>query len=153
MTNLLDIKPRIDINYKINLVQSFIIICILKKLKGICTYMKKYLKCFLKVILEIIFLTFILNLFFYFNVINNTIYSHLELIFLFLILYFNSLKLSYTRTNLNILEGIKLGTFFVLLFVIINIIFEHKFSINLLIYYLLIFLVPVLSSMRKKVKK
>jgi len=115
--------------------------------------MKKYIKSFGRIIALMLVVTLILSLLYYFNVISDKIYSYLELIFIILILYFNSMRLGRSVSQYSVLEGVKIGGGFVLLCIILNMIFEHKFNINLLVYYLLIFLVPILGSMKKKNKK
>lgn len=112
--------------------------------------MKKYLKTFTRIVIEVLISTLILSLLSYFNLVSDKLYSYFELIMIILILYFNSMRLSKSATKYSVLEGFKVGGFFVLLFIIINMIFEHKFNLNLLIYYVLLFLICLLASMPRK---
>lgn len=111
--------------------------------------MKKYLKTFIRMTIEVIVVTLILSLLSYFNILSDKIYKYMELLFMVLILYFNGIRLSNTSNKYSFLEGIKIGGVAVITFILLNMIFEHEFNINLLIYYLIIFLLPVLGSMKR----
>ena len=112
--------------------------------------MKKYIKNFIFILLEITIITLVLTLLNYFNILPTSIYSYLELASVFIILYFNSKKLSRHSSKLTFLEGIKIGLFFIFIFSICNIISKNVFSIRTFIYYLLIMLTPLLGSITKK---
>ncbi|MBR4619155.1 MAG: TIGR04086 family membrane protein [Bacilli bacterium] len=118
--------------------------------------MKKYLKCVLKITLEILVTTIILTMFSYFDIISNNIYNYLELIIILLILYFNGKKLGNKNNKYPFLEGLKIGILFSLVFMIVNIVFTNTYSTRLLVYYIMVILIPVLGSIRKtnsKIKK
>ena len=110
--------------------------------------MKKYLKTFIRMTIEVIVVTLVLSLLSYFNILSDKIYKYMELLFMVLILYFNGIRLG----KYSFLEGIKIGGVAVITFILLNMIFEHEFNINLLIYYLIIFLLPVLGSMKRSSK-
>ena len=109
--------------------------------------MKKYLKTFIRMTIEVIVVTLVLSLLSYFNILSDKIYKYMELI-----LYFNGIRLGNTSNKYSFLEGIKIGGVAVITFILLNMIFEHEFNINLLIYYLIIFLLPVLGSMKRSSK-
>ena len=111
--------------------------------------MKKYLKTFIRMTIEVIVVTLVLSLLSYFNILSDKIYKYKELLFMVLILYFNGIRLGNTSNKYSFLEGIKIGGVAVITFILLNMIFEHEFNINLLIYYLIIFLLPVLGSMKR----
>ena len=111
--------------------------------------MKKYLKTFIRMTIEVIVVTLVLSLLSYFNILSDKIY---KLLFMVLILYFNGIRVGNTSNKYSFLEGIKIGGVAVITFILLNMIFEHEFNINLLIYYLIIFLLPVLGSMKRSSK-
>lgn len=113
--------------------------------------MKKYIKRFIIMLFEITILTSLLTFFNYLNIISNNIYSYFELIGIFIILYLNGRKLSRSTDKLTLLEGLKIGLFFLLIFSLYNIISKNTFSIRTFIYYLLVLFTPLLGSIRKKV--
>lgn len=51
------------------------------------------------------------------------------------------------------LEGVKIGFFIVLLFFSISLLFKEKVSVNLFIYYIILFMVPVVGSIKGINKK
>ena len=125
--------------------------------------MKKYLKTFIRMTIEVIVVTLVLSLLSYFNILSDKIYKYMELLFMVLILYFNGIRLGNTSNKYSFLEGIKIGGVAVITFILLNMIFEHEFhfcirtqefqfTINLLIYYLIIFLLPVLVTMKCSTK-
>lgn len=114
--------------------------------------MKKYIKNIVVLLLEFFVVTIFLSLLSYFNLISESIYSYLEFILLFFILYINGKKASRSSSKFSILEGLKIGLLFVLIFIIYNIIFGNDFGLKQFIYYLLILLTPTLGSFRKNIK-
>ncbi len=107
------------------------------------------LKTFIRMTIEVIVVTLVLSLLSYFNILSDKIYKYMELLFMVLILYFNGIRLGNTSNKYSFLEGIKIGGVAVITFILLNMIFEHEFNINLLIYYLIIFLLSVLGSMKR----
>ena len=114
--------------------------------------MKKYIKSYLSVVIQVLIITLILSLFSYLDFISNKVYGYLELISVLLILYFNGKILGNRKDTYSFLEGVKLGIFVLLILILINLLFVHTFNSRLLIYYIMIILIPILGSM-KKVKK
>ena len=114
--------------------------------------MKKYIKNIGVLLLEFLVVTIFLSLLSYFNLISESIYSYLEFILLFFILYINGKKVSRNSSKFSILEGLKIGLLFVFIFIISNIILSKSFDLKQFIYYLLIVLTPTLGSIRKNIK-
>ena len=115
--------------------------------------MKKYLKNYLIILLEVLIITVLLSILSFTDIISIKTYNYLELISLFLIFYFNGKKLGNLTNKHYFFEGLKEGVIFSCLFVVLNIIFVKDLSVKLLIYFLIIILVSILGSMRKsKVK-
>ena len=61
--------------------------------------MKKYLKTFIRMTIEVIVVTLVLSLLSYFNILSDKIYKYMELLFMVLILYFNGIRLGNTSNN------------------------------------------------------
>lgn len=114
--------------------------------------MKKYIKNFIFILSEITIITLFFTFLNYLNILSSNIYSYLELASIFIILYLNAKKLTRSTNKFSFLEGIKIGLFFILIFLLYNIIFKNVFSIRTFIYYLLIIFTPLLGSIRKSIK-
>lgn len=112
--------------------------------------MKKYLKIYLRTLIELILVTLILTLFSYFNIINNSIYNYLELISIILIIYFNSRQIKNKKDEIVPIENIKFGLGIVLFFLLLNIILGNSISLRTIIYLLIILIIAILANMKKK---
>ena len=87
--------------------------------------MKKYLITFLTTILSIILTLLITTTIYYFNLINQTTYNILKIIFLLLSLFINGFILGKSSTKKGYLEGIKLSLPVIILFVIVSLITKN----------------------------
>lgn len=112
--------------------------------------MKKYLKIYLRTLIELLVITLILTLFSYFNIINNSIYNYLELISIILIIYFNSRQIKSKKDETIPIENIKFGIIIVLFFLFLNIVLGNGINLRTIIYFLIIIIISILSNMKKK---
>ena len=113
--------------------------------------MKKYLKIYLKTLIELVLLTIIFTLLSHLNIINNSIYNYLELISIILIIYFNSKKFSSKKDEIIPINNLKFGFSIVLFFLILNIILGNSVNLRTIIYFLIIIIISILGNMKKKV--
>lgn len=112
--------------------------------------MKKYLKIYLRTLIELILITLILTLFSYLNIINNSIYNYLELISIILIIYFNSKRLKTKKDEVIPLDNLKFGIGIVLFFLLLNIVLGNGINLRTIIYFLIIIIISILGNMKKK---
>ena len=110
------------------------------------TYIKKYLIFLSTTILSIILFLFLLTILYYFNIINETTYNILKIVSLIISIFFNSLFLGKKAKNKGYLEGIKLILPLIVISLIPTIILS-KFTISILIYYLIMLISGSLGSM------
>lgn len=108
--------------------------------------MKKYLMSFITTILSIIITLLLITTIYYFNLINQSTYNILKIIFLLLSLLINSFILGKTSTKKGYLEGIKLSSPLIILFIFISLI-TNQFKPISFIYYLIILLTTIFGSM------
>ena len=116
--------------------------------------MKKILKLLGGFFIVILVGTLILTLINYFNLLNSKIISILKLLLPLGAIFVSSYKLGKTTEQKGYLEGLKLGSIIILIFLVLVVILD-KFSLKSLIYYSIILLTSVLSSMigiNKKIK-
>ena len=109
-------------------------------------YLKRLGKVILSTLLSIIILNLILTTLYYFDIINNNIYNIMKMIIVLLSLFFNAFFLSQNSPKYGIVEGLKLGTIFLLIMIIIKIITNSSFDIKTFIYSLIILLTTSVSS-------
>ena len=109
-------------------------------------YLKRLGKVILSTLLSIIILNLILTTLYYFDIINNNIYNIMKMIIVLLSLFFNAFILSQNSPKYGIVEGLKLGTIFLLIMIIIKIITNSSFDIKTFIYSLIILLTTSVSS-------
>ena len=101
-------------------------------------YLKKIGKFLLTTFISIIVLSFVLTIFYYFDIISNNIYNIMKMIIVIGSLFINSLFLGKNSNKYGIVEGLKLGAIF--LIIIIKLITNSSFDIRTLIYSLIILL-------------
>ena len=90
--------------------------------------------------------TLILTIINYFNILNHTIISILKLIIPIISLSISSYILGTNSKQKGYLEGIKLGLIIITIFIITILLFD-KLEIKSLLYYLILILISILSSM------
>ena len=110
------------------------------------TYIKKYLIFLGTTTISIIILLFLLTIFYYFNIINDQTYNILKIVILIISIFFNSLFLGKKAKSKGYLEGIKLTIPLIVISLIPTIILS-KFTISILIYYLIMIISGSLGSM------
>lgn len=109
-------------------------------------YLKKFLNSFLYLISIFLISIFIITTLYYFGIISYSTSNILKLI-TFILSIFISGFINGKKSNKNgWLEGIKLGLVYVFIIFIINLLLNN-FSIKIIIYYFIIFITCILSSM------
>lgn len=103
-------------------------------------YLKKIGKFLLTTFISIIALSFVLTIFYYFDIISNNIYNIMKMIIVIGSLFINSLLLGKNSNKYGIVEGLKLGAIFLIIMIIIKLITNSSFDIRTLIYSLIILL-------------
>ena len=103
-------------------------------------YLKKIGKFLLTTFISIIALSFVLTIFYYFDIISNNIYNIMKMIIVIGSLFINSLLLGKNSNKYGIVEGLKLGAIFLIVMIIIKLITNSPFDIITLIYSLIILL-------------
>ena len=103
-------------------------------------YLKKIGKFLLTTFISIIVLSFVLTIFYYFDIISNNIYNIMKMIIVIGSLFINSLLLGKNSNKYGIVEGLKLGAIFLIIMIIIKLITNSSFDIRTLIYSLIILL-------------
>lgn len=103
-------------------------------------YLKKIGKFLLTTFISIIALSFVLTIFYYFDIISNNIYNIMKMIIVIGSLFINSLLLGKNSNKYGIVEGLKLGAIFLFVMIIIKLITNSPFDIRTLIYSLIILL-------------
>lgn len=107
---------------------------------------KKILKSILTFFIIILVGTLFLTLFNYFNLLPAKIISILKLILSLTSMFISSYKLGKQSEKKGYIEGLKLGSIIILIFLILVIILD-KFTLKSLLYYLILLLTSILSSM------
>lgn len=103
-------------------------------------YLKKIGKFLLTTFISIILLSFILTILYYFNIIDNNIYNIMKMIIVIGSLFINSLLLGKNSNKYGLVEGLKLGSIFLIVMIIIKLITNNSFDIRTLIYSFIILL-------------
>lgn len=95
---------------------------------------------------SVIILTFILTILNYFSLLSPSIVSILKLLIPLISIAVSAYKLGKRSEKRGYIEGIKIGTLAILLFLVL-VLFLDKFTVKSLLYYLIILLTSILSSM------
>ena len=111
-----------------------------------------YVKAIIFNIIELFILLFLITIFYYFNIINETTYNILKLIILLFSIFINSFILGKNTKNKSYKEGIIYGIILISILLLLTIVLS-KIKIKLLIFYPLILITSILGSMIGKVKK
>lgn len=107
----------------------------------------------LKIFIYFLILSLVTTIFYYFNIIGDKVCNYLRLIGFIVIIYFNSNTLSRKVNANHFIHGALLGISIVFIFLILALIMKYKINFRFIIYYLLIFLVSILGSIKRKRKK
>ena len=106
--------------------------------------LKNYLKYFSILLISIIIPIFILTIFNYFEIINNT--NILKLIIILISILINSFYLGKNSKSKGYIEGLKFGIIFIIFITLFNLILVNEFSLKIIIYYLLILITSMVGS-------
>lgn len=120
------------------------------------TYLKKIGKFLLTTFGSIIILGLVLNTLYYFDIINNNVYNIMKMIIVLIVLFINAFFLGKESLKYGIVEGLKLGAFFLLIMFVLKLIINSGFDIRTLIYTFIILLTTSLGAIigiNKKEKK
>lgn len=108
----------------------------------------KYLKSLLWVIIPFLISSLIITILYYFNIINDNIYTYTGLFSTLISLFIGGVYLGKHSSRKGWLEGLKLGgTIIIILFMINYLGFGYKLSLKIFIYYLILLLSITLGSM------
>lgn len=114
---------------------------------------KDFGKQLLRILIYFLIFSLITTVFYYFNVIGDKVCSYVRLIGFIVIIYFNSSTLS-RRVNANhFLHGVLLGLSIIFIFFILTLVMKYQFNFRFIIYYLLILLVSILGSAKRRKNK
>lgn len=107
---------------------------------------KKILNSLLTFFIIIISGTLVITIFNYFNILGSNIISIMRLILPVIAMFISSYKLGKVSDKKGYLEGLKFGGIVILIFTILVILLD-KLELRSLIYYLILLLTSVMSSM------
>lgn len=108
---------------------------------------KDYLKSMGYMVISLIVTLFLLTLLNYFNVISGTVVKIISMIVMYILLIITGYMLGSKGTEKGYLIGIKYGSLFMVIVLLINlIIFKNKFTLISIVYYLSIILGTMVGS-------
>lgn len=96
---------------------------------------------------SIIIGSFLLNILYYFNIVNENIFNILKMIIIIISLFISGILLGKKSKKKGWLEGLKLSGIVIFIILIINLIFIKEFNLQTIIYYIIILLSCVFGSM------
>ena len=107
----------------------------------------KYLKGFLYILMGLLVTCLLLTTLNYFNVVSPSILKILKVIGIFISIFIGGFYIGKNSNSKGYIEGIKIGFIIILLSLILNvIIFKENFKIDIFIYYVIILVSSVFSS-------
>ena len=109
-------------------------------------YLKRIGRFILITFISIFALGFILNMLYYFEIINNNIYNILKMILILGVLFINALILGKTSSKQGIIEGLKIGVIFLLVMIILKLITDSPFNERTFIYSIIIILTTYVGT-------
>lgn len=108
---------------------------------------KDYLKSIGYMIFSLIVTLFLLTLLNYFNIISGTVVKVIGMIIMYILLFITGYMLGNKGIEKGYLIGIKYGSLFMVIVILINlIIFKSKFTFVSIVYYLSIILTTMVGS-------
>lgn len=119
-------------------------------------YLKKIGKFLLTTIVSIVILGLLLNILYYFDIINIVIYNIMKMAIVLIVLFINAFFLGKTSIKYGMIEGLKLGAIFLFVMIILKLITNSTFDIRTFIYSLIILLttsVGAIVGINRKEKK
>lgn len=120
------------------------------------SYLKRLGKILLSTFISIVALGFLLNVLYYFDIIEGNIYNIMKMIIVLICLFVNAFLLGKESLKYGMVEGLKLGTFFLSIMIILKLIINSTFDIRTFIYSLIILLttsVGAIIGINRKEKK
>ena len=111
------------------------------------TIIKKYSFRFLYTILSLLLCLLILTALYHFDIISNNTYRIFKLILLLTNILVSGIILGKKAVNKGYLEGIKLGTFIIFLFLFVTLLTEQEIKLKLLLYDAIIMITAILGGM------
>ena len=109
-------------------------------------YLKKLGKSLLLTLISIIFLSFLLNIVYNFNIINNNIYNIMKMTIVLIVLFINAFLLGKKSIKHGIIEGLKLGALFLIMMLILKITLNSPIDIRTFIYSIIILLTTSIGA-------
>ena len=108
----------------------------------------KYLKSLIYVFIPILVLSILITVLYYFDLLSKNVLNWITLLIPIISLFIGGVYLGKNTNNKGYLEGIKLGTFIVLVFAILSfIVLSVDFSLKGVVYYAIIIISSTLGSM------
>lgn len=111
------------------------------------TIIKKYSFRFLYTILSLLLCLLILTALYHFDIISNNTYRIFKLILLLTNILVSGIILGKKAVNKGYLEGIKLGTFIIFLFLFVTLLTGQEIKLKLLLYDAIIMITAILGGM------
>ena len=109
---------------------------------------KTFSKQVLATLISIFVGLLIVSTFYYFDIISSNLVKYLRPLLILLILFMSSYNLGKKIDKKGYLEGFKLGSLIVAIFLVISLIFFRPyFKLRLILYYLILIITTVLGSM------
>lgn len=108
-------------------------------------FLKRFIIPFFYNILEIIIITTLSTILYYYSFINYHLFTMIKLIVILISIFIHSFFIGKSALKKGYLEGIKYGSLFILFSLIISII-GNSFQVKYLLYYLIIILLCVIGS-------
>ena len=109
-----------------------------KLLGDFMSIIKKYLVSIVITLLAAIVLSFFINILNYFDILNNSFYKALLIIFSIISVFAGSYFLGNNSNNKGYLNGIIFGIVIILVFILLSFIFTNTLSASSIIYYLIL---------------
>ncbi len=108
---------------------------------------KKYSLRFFYTILGILFSLLLITTLYHFNIISPNIYQSLKLITLLGNILISGIILGKKATSKGYLEGLKLGTFIIVLFTLLTLLMGKELMFKILLYDVIILVTSILGGM------
>ena len=106
----------------------------------------KYLKAIILEFIILISITLVTTILYYFDIISSNINNVFKIITFLIMFIVSGIYIAKNSNKKYYLEGLKLAGINILLFLLLSLLFKYKFNIKQVIYYLLLAITVVLSS-------
>lgn len=110
-------------------------------------YLKQYGIPSLIMVVSFILSTLLLTLFSYFDLINDSTLSLLEITIMIIIMFIGGFLIGKKSKNKGWLEGLKIGSIFIIILILINILFIQSFSFKNIFYFVILIISSMLGGM------